>query len=1473
MTGRLVLLGVLLALLVFPSVRASAELATAEEATLVAGNWATYIAASTGSWGGASRSEIAGQSEIVVSDTLVGWCFHLLPSGHVVVPVLKELPPVKSYSDTYGMDVDAADGYARLMSDVLVDRTRVLVSAYGSMEATGPARGGQRLGAAHRAEWDRFAVEPDVFEAELGASRFEPLTEVGPLLTTAWHQGSPYNNLCPMGDGGRTVVGCVATATAQILRYHGSPFAGFGSHCYYWSGDSSCGGSSPGSELCAYYDDSYDWENMPNTCSGGCNTVERDALAELCYEVGVAFNMNYGRCGSGAYTANALNVFPTYFGYSTAIDRENRNAHWPTSWFAIIQEEINLDRPMQYRILGHSIVCDGWRDTGGTQQYHMNYGWADSHNAWYVLDELYMSGDPNDEYLIRRIIPPDTPWEDVTGGLPIGDTGDGMGAAWCDYDGDGDVDLYFANDGSGNVLARNNGDGSFSDATSGPLGDTGSGAAAVWGDYDNDGDPDLYIVNTGGANLLVRNDGAGAFTDVTSGPLGDTGDGYGAAWADYDLDGDIDLYFANSGAANRLLRNDGGGVFTDVTTGPLGDAGAGRGVAWGDYDADGDPDLYIANYGSSNRLLRNDGGGVFTDVAFGPLADAGNGTGVAWGDYDNDTELDLYVANYGGANMLLRNDAGVFTDVATGELADAGNGTGVAWGDYDVDGDLDLYVVNDGSANRLLRNLGGDEFLDVTTPPLDDAGEGQGAAWGDFDRDGRLDLAVMNRNGANLLLRGRISNTSNFLHVTLEGTVSNRSGIGARIRIVTSDGQQVREVSGGSGYLSQNSLTEEFGMGMVSQVDTLEIRWPSGVVNTYYSLSVGQFRSFTESPPPSAPSGVSVTPGEAELAVSWASVGDPQLDHYRVERDTSAAFGAGTVEFVTTDTSYVDVPLIEIRDYYYRIFAVGTGGNDSDPSDTVSGVPLQTPPGTPTTFTATPGDAQVRLSWDAVGSPDLDYYLIQRDLSPDFDEGTQELTTPLTFLTDGPLAENEYYYRVFAVDWGGLQSAPSETISCVPLMVPPWPPQGLVTDSGDGVVSLEWDANDELDLAGYIVYRDTLAAGAGDSLAATTYTHFEDTTAVNYTVYWYWVRAVDAGGLRSAPSAAVAGVAAPGGAVFVDCGYSGYENGTSSYPFNEMEEGIAAATGGAVLLVFPGDCAGNLVLDEAIVIIGTSGADSTFIVSTTGSVVSAIAGSGGSKLQGLTLDGLGAAPNAIDISSSNIEIVDCVLRGASSAGAFIHDGAEPEFVRNIFADSHHGISCADSARPRLSSNVFMDNMLADINNTGDPGPLVGGSLAAANDFLDGAYFAVFNTSTAAVDAELNYWGDACVDSARFYGPVSFTPWTDSLHVETYYECPGTGVNDGLPRSYALGRNFPNPFNPSTRIAYDVPAPGGHVELVVYSVTGTLVRRIVSERLGPGWYSAAWDGKDELGRHVSSGVYFYRLTAQDFTDQRKMVLLK
>jgi hypothetical protein len=1458
-----------LALVAAPVGGARAELATETEAAMVAANWATHIAAAKGDWGGSQDPTISGTAEIVVADTLLGWCFYVAPSGHIVVPVIKELPPVKSYSEEYGMSIGDPDGYSKLIEDVLRNRVRTLKAAYGSMEATEPARGGRKLGVEHRLLWDRFAVPAGEFDSESERGALGSRAEVGPLLTTSWHQGAPYNNLCPMGDGGRTVVGCVATAAAQILRYHGSPFAGYGSHCYYWSGDSSCGGSTSGQTLCAYYDDEYEWDNMPNAC-GGCSPEEAAAVSELCYEVGVAFNMGYGHCGSGAYTADALDVFPTYFGYSSAIDRENRSYHTPTSWFNVIKEEINLSRPMQYRILGHSIVCDGWRDTGGTNQYHMNYGWADSHNAWYVIDNLYISDDPNDEYLIRRIIPPDAPWEDVTGGLPIADTGNAMGVSWCDYDDDGDLDLYFTNDGTANVLARNDASAGFTDVTPVSLGDTGAGAAAVWGDYDNDGDPDLYLVNTGSANRLFRSEGSGTFTDVTAGALGDAGDGYGAAWADYDQDGDLDIYVANSGSANILLRNDGGGAFSDATAGPLADAGAGRGVAWSDYDNDGDPDLYLANFGSANVLLRNDGG-AFTDVTAGPLGDSGNSTGVAWADYDGDGDTDLYVSNYGSANALLRNDDGTFVDVTSGPLGDAGNGTGVAWGDYDKDGDPDLYVVNDGQANALLRNIGTDTFIDVTTAPLDDGGAGQGAAWGDFDRDGRLDLVLMNRGSGNLLFRSRMPNTAHFLHVTLEGTVSNRSGIGARIRIVTDAGVQYADVTGGSGYLSQASLPAEFGLGWETEVDTLEIHWPSGIVNRYVGLSGDQFTHFLEIPPPSAPTGLAADPMEAGVGLTWLPVADPQFAHFRVERDTSAAFGPLTITFTTADTSYVDFPIIEVRDYHYRVVAVGTGGNDSDPSGVVVAAPLQTQPDLPQDLIATPGDALIDLDWSDVASPDLDHYVVERSTSPTFDAGLATFDAWLSEMTDGPLATDDYHYRVFAVDWGDLMSAPSETVSASPLVVPPSAPAGLIAESDDGVVHLEWDTNPELDVERYIVYRDTVRA-AGDSLAAGPSTQYDDADAQNYTVYWYSVEAVDTGGLRSARSDTVAGLAAPGGAVFVDCSYSGFENGSYSYPYSLLEDGIAHADSGAVVLLLPSECGGNIVIDEKVMVLGVYGSSVTRIVSSGGSALLATAGSDSATIQGLTIDGLGSAQNAIECTDTSIRIVDCVLTRAS-AGANVHTGAAPEFVRTEFSDNYYGLTCADTATPVLSGNTFHGNGFANISNTGSVGPLVGGSLSAANDFLDNAFFSVFNTGTAVVSAEYNCWASACVDSAWFYGPVDFVPWTDSLHVQTYDECPGTGVEDGLPARYALGRNVPNPFNPVTRIAYDVPAPGARVTLRVYSVGGALVAVLVDERVDPGRHVAVWDGTDTAGRSVASGVYFYRLEAGDFADQRKMVLMK
>jgi hypothetical protein len=195
---------------------------------------------------------------------------------------------------------------------------------------------------------------------------------------------------------------------------------------------------------------------------------------------------------------------------------------------------------------------------------------------------------------------------DVTTG-PLGDAGWGMGLGLADYDGDGDLDIYVANyDHTANVLMQNQGGGVFADVTTPVLESASSSYGAAWGDYDNDGDLDLYVTNEG-ANSLLRNDG-GTFTDVTAPPLDDDGQGRSAAWGDSDNDGDLDLYVVNYDGANRLFRNDGGGNFVKPTGcggSELSDTGPGFSTGWADYDKDGDLDLYVVNQGA-NALFRNE---------------------------------------------------------------------------------------------------------------------------------------------------------------------------------------------------------------------------------------------------------------------------------------------------------------------------------------------------------------------------------------------------------------------------------------------------------------------------------------------------------------------------------------------------------------------------------------------------------------------------------------------------------------------------------------------------------------------------------------------------------------------------------------------------------------------------------------------------------------------------------------------------
>jgi hypothetical protein len=499
----------------------------------------------------------------------------------------------------------------------------------------------------------------------------------------------------------------------------------------------------------------------------------------------------------------------------------------------------------------------------------------------------------------------------------------GSGAAWGDYDGDGDPDLFLVNEagplGAGperataarSALFRNDG-GRFADVTEAAgLEVTGWGMGAAWGDYDGDGDLDLFVTRYG-TNLLLRND-RGRFTDVSTvaGVGGQGGFWTGAAWADHDRDGDLDLYvcgyvrFSPDAAAarqtslqfrsqvpftlnpssypperNLLYRND-GGRFREVA----GDAGVdnpgGRSLsaAWADFDLDGWPDLYVANDVSDNAMFHNLGDGRFRDVSHAALvADYRGAMGLGIGDWENDGDLDIFITHWiAQENALYENQRGVFPATAAapmrfidyadteglGQIALDFIGWGAAFLDYDNDGRLDLLVVNGSTfqdpadptrllpmKNQLFWNAGHDRgFYEVGAaagPSFAEPNVGRGLAVADYDGDGDLDALVTVNGGRPRLLRNDGGSRRSWLRVVLRGPGRRASGrgpatssfaTGALVRVAAAGLEQLRQVGDGPSYLGQSPPGEVFfGLGQAEVVDRLEVTWPSGRTQSFQGL-------------------------------------------------------------------------------------------------------------------------------------------------------------------------------------------------------------------------------------------------------------------------------------------------------------------------------------------------------------------------------------------------------------------------------------------------------------------------------------------------------------------------------------------------------------------------------------------------------------------------------------------------------------
>jgi hypothetical protein len=468
----------------------------------------------------------------------------------------------------------------------------------------------------------------------------------------------------------------------------------------------------------------------------------------------------------------------------------------------------------------------------------------------------------------------------------------GTGVAMADYDQDGWLDIYVTDRVGPNHLFHNNHDGTFTDvaAGAGVADPQGFGGGCAFADYDNDGYPDLYVGNFDN-NALFHNNGDGTFTEVTAAAgVQGFGRSESVSWGDYDRDGFVDIYVANHNDRrgspapypnpldrDYLYHNNGDGTFTDVTyllpDRETGDDGYGFIAGFLDYDNDGDPDIYLVIDAlfrgpvTPNHLWRNDGpdghgGWKFTNVAAEAHADlvlAGMGLGV--GDYNRDGNLDMYFSHYGPAVLLSNNGDGTFSQIQN--ITGVSHGASgvipmVNWGcefaDFDNDGWEDLYICAGWldippyqQPNALYKNNGDGTFTDIG--PISgtaDPNRGRSAAMGDLDNDGFVDIYLGNYDGPSVYFHN-LGNQNHWLTVEARGTISNRSGIGARVTIFTPDGvRQIREIRSGSSLGAGSEVVAHFGLGNQTQINRLEIRWPSGQMQPLENIRADQKIIMTE---------------------------------------------------------------------------------------------------------------------------------------------------------------------------------------------------------------------------------------------------------------------------------------------------------------------------------------------------------------------------------------------------------------------------------------------------------------------------------------------------------------------------------------------------------------------------------------------------------------------------------------------------
>jgi hypothetical protein len=443
--------------------------------------------------------------------------------------------------------------------------------------------------------------------------------------------------------------------------------------------------------------------------------------------------------------------------------------------------------------------------------------------------------------------------------------GPGRGACFLDFDNDGKPDLFLVGAGQGtSLLVHNLGGGKFEDVTAKMgLSGLGPGLGCTVGDFDNDSFADLAVCEADGLRLF-HNDGGGKFSDVTEkvGIKSEKGC-FTPAFVDYDHDGDLDLYLTVAAAAageasrkNKLWRNNGNSTFTDVSEeSGLGVDATGAGVAATDFNNDRAIDLVLAGGAAGAAIYLNPREGKFAplgaiDFAKEKLPPA---VGVTVFDFDKDGWMDLAFTHAGAPGITLwRNVQG--KKLQRVELPDFGwkQGWGITSVDYDNDGWLDLAAVGEGSSGgeiRMLRNRGDAGWADVTKQLRLDGvklTQPRALATADLKKDGSPDLVITQADGAPVVLENVGGNKNHWLQVNLKALNDNKSGIGTKLEFYAGTLYQKFEMSGASGYLSQNSGSLLVGLGDQKITDAVRMLWPTGVPQDEIDLVANKAQSIGE---------------------------------------------------------------------------------------------------------------------------------------------------------------------------------------------------------------------------------------------------------------------------------------------------------------------------------------------------------------------------------------------------------------------------------------------------------------------------------------------------------------------------------------------------------------------------------------------------------------------------------------------------